>query len=263
MATADAVNQASRLSEIGFPEFTTKLVTDVFDALVSSNMRQTEAYISLLKEVSKSLTQYINDTKDDIGGDEIMQFLSLILPPPDASGDSEEPTKLKPTASLTTGANGEVAKLKDALKIEGTTNENVVPTNGTIDQAKYDAILEAVCKRIAANKYDLLKEMVKQGILRLVVEDGLIETRLTFNTYGSSFYQSKAKSYNRKNFSFKAKARTGGLVSLWCKASASTAYSSVKISTAEKVNQDKSGSRVNIFGLVRLNFKTDYLPLND
>jgi len=263
MATADAVSQASRLSDIGFPEFTTKLVTDVFDALVSSNMRQTEAYISLIKEVGKSLTQYINDTKDDIGGDEIMQFLSQVLPPANQSGDSEEPTKLSPSANLTTGANGEVATLKNALKIDGTNNESVVPANGNIDQAKYEAILEAVCKRIAANKYDLLKEMVKQGILRLVVEDGLIETRLTFTTYGSSFYQSKSKSYNRKNFSFRAKAKTGGLVSLWCKASASTSYNSVKISTAEKVNQDKSGSRVNIFGLVRLNFKTDYLPLND
>jgi len=267
MATQDAVNQASRLSEIGFPEFTTKLVTDVFDALVSSNIRQTEAYISLIKEVSKSITQYVNDTNDDIGGDEIMQFLSRVLPPNDASGDSEDATKLKPTASLSTAAsNNEVKKLKDALAIEGlegTANESVVPANGNIDQSKYDAILEAVAKRLAANKYDLLKEMVKQGILRLVVEDGLIETRLTFSTYGSSFYQAKAKQYNRKNFAFKAKAKTGGFVSLWCKASASTSYSSVNVSTAEKVDRDKSGSRVNIFGLVRINFKTDYLPLNE
>lgn len=263
MATADAVNQASRLSEIGFPEFTTKLVTDVFDALVSSNMRQTEAYISLLKEVGKSLTQYINDTKDDIGGDELMLFLSQVVPPDNASGDSEEPTKLKAGDTLTTA---EAGKLRDALKITDSSpaNESVVPANGNgIDQTKYELILDAVAKRIAANKYDLLKEMVKQGILRLVVENGLIETRLTFSTYGSSFYQAKSKQYNRKNFSFRAKARTGGLVSLWCKASASTAYSSVSVSTAEKVNQDRAGSRVNIFGMVQINFKTDYLPLND
>ncbi len=262
MAAADAVNQASRLSEIGFPEFTTKLVTDVFDALVSANMRQTEAYVSLLKEVSKSLTDYINDTKDDIGGDEIMLFLSKVIPPANASGDSNEPTKLKVGETLTTGATGEVATLKKALVIPGDTNENVV-TGGAIDQNKYDAILDAVAKRIAADKYELLKEMVKLGILRLVVEDGLIETRLTFSTYGSSFYQAKSKQYNRKNFSFRAKARTGGLVSLWCKASASTAYNSVSVSTAEKVNQDRAGSSVNIFGQVRINFKTDYLPLND
>lgn len=263
MATSDAVNQASRLSEIGFPEFTTKLVTDVFDALVSANMRQTEAYIHLLREVSKSLTDFVNDTKDDIGGDEIMQFLSKVIPPANASGDSSDATKLKVGGTLSVSAgNNEVEKLKNALKIPDDTNENVV-TGGAINQDKYNAILEAVAKRIAADKYELLQEMVKLGILRLVVEDGLIETRLTFNTYGSSFYQSKAKQYNRSNFSFRAKARTGGFVSLWCKASASTAYSSVSVSTAEKINQDRSGSSVNIFGQVRINFKTDYLPLND
>lgn len=264
MAAADAVNQASRLSEIGFPEFTTKLVTDVFDALVSANMRQTEAYISLIREVGKTLKDYINDTRDDIGGEEIMQFLAAVVPPDDAAGDSEDATKVKVGKTLSTGADSEAESLQNALDIDGEDmNDDVVPSDGNIDQTAYDAILVAVANRIAANKYDLLKEMVKQGILRLVVENGLIETRMTFTTYGSSFYQSKSRSYNRKDFSFRAKARTGGLVSLWCKASASTSYNSISISTAEKVNQDKAGSRVNIFGLVQINFKTDYLPLND
>lgn len=259
MATAEAVNQASRLSEIGFPEFTAKLVTDVFDALVSANMRQTEAYISLIKEVGKSLSQYINDTKDDIGGEEIMQFLSLVAPPANADGNSADATKVKVGNTLT---QDDVDKINPALKIAGITENDNVATTGALDQAAYNKILDAVAGRIAANKYDLLKEMVKQGILRLVVENGVIETRLTFTTYGSSFYQDKSTDYNRSNFAFKAKAKTGGLVSLWCKASASTSFNSVKVSTAEKVNQDRSGSRVNIFGMVQINFKTDYLPLN-
>ena len=259
MATAEAVNQASRLSEIGFPEFTAKLVTDVFDALVSANMRQTEAYISLIKEVGKSLTQYINDTKDDIGGDEIMQFLALVAPPENASGDSSDASKVKIGNTLTSD---EAPAIQQAVNIPGVNLNDNAASAGAINQAAYDKIMNAVANRIAANKYDLLKEMVKQGILRLVVENGVIETRLTFTTYGSSFYQSKSTDYNRSSFSFKAKAKTGGLVSLWCKASASTAYNSVKVSTAEKVNQDRSGSRVNIFGMVQINFKTDYLPLN-
>lgn len=261
MATSEAVTQASRLSEIGFPEFTTKLVTDVFDALVSANLRQTEAYISLLREVGKSLTTYINDTKDDIGGEELMQFLARVLPPEDASGDSETATKVTPAATLT---NDDVTALKSAVTIdEAPGNENQIPPAGALDQAKYDKILDAVACRIAANKYDMLKEMVKLGILRLVVENGVIETRLTFTTYGSSFYQSKSTDYSRKAFDFKAKAKTGAFVSLWAKASASTSYSSINISTAEKINQDRSGSTVNIFGRVQINFRTDYLPLKE
>jgi len=264
MAAADAVNQASRLSEIGFPEFTTKLVTDVFDALVSANIRQTESYIELIQKVSKELSVFVNETKDDIGGDEIMQFLSVLVPPDDAGGDTEDATKVKPNAELT---EAEGDSLRSALVISGIAdNEKAVPAASggkvTVSQEAYGKILEAVASRIAANKYDLLKEMVKQGILRLVVDNGVIETRMTFNTYGSSFYQSNASKYNRNSFEFKAKAKTGGLVSLWAKASASTKYNSISVSTTNTTQQDKSGSTVNIFGMVRINFRTDYLPLN-
>ena len=253
---ADAVEQASHLPDIGFPEFTAKLVTDVFDALVSANMRQTDAYLSLIKEVGKMVSTYINDTADDIGGEEIMQFLSMLAPPENEG----EVSKLK-VGPL--DQNIDADEIKEKLAVyENNNNINAVDIPQQIDQAAYDKILTAVARRIAANKYDLLQEMVKLGVLRLVVENGLIETRLTFTTYNSEFYQKKSKDYNRKNFSVRAKAKTGGLVSLWCKASASTSYSSIKVSTAEKVDQDRSGSRVNIFGRVKINFKTDYLPLN-
>lgn len=251
-----AVEQASHLSDIGFPEFTAKLVTDVFDALVSANMRQTDAYLSLIKEVGKELSVYINNTRDDIGGEEIMQFLSMLAPPE----NENEVSKLK-VGALDDSIDANEVKEKLAV-YENNTNINPVDIPGNIDQEAYDKILTAVANRIAANKYTLLQEMVKQGILRLVVENGLIETRMTFSSYNSKFYQSKSKDYNRKNFSVRAKAKTGGLVSLWCKASAATSYSSIKVSTAEKVDQDRSGSRVNIFGRVKINFKTDYLPLN-
>ena len=260
MENGYAVSQAARLPDIGFAEFTTKLVTDVFDALVSANIRQTEAYISLLNQVGNSLTDYINDTSDDIGGNEIMQFLSKVLPPADTDEEDGDATKLKPTTTLTAG---EVTTLNDSLVISGDSRNDEVVKNTTVNPEVYNGILDAIAHRIAANKYDILVKMVKQGILRLVVESGLIETRLTFKTHESQFHQAKSKKYNRKNFSFRAKVGTGTFASLWCKASASTSYNSVSVSTAEKIDQDRSGSSVNIFGRVQINFKTDYLPLNE
>ena len=44
--------------------------------------------------------------------------------------------------------------------------------SGTITPARYDALVQAAAVRIAANKYTLLKEMVRLGMLRLVVTDG-------------------------------------------------------------------------------------------
>ena len=259
--TSEAVTQAARLNEIGFPEFTTKLITDVFDSLVSSNIRQTEAYIELLQQTGKSLSVFINDTKDDISGEMLLNFLATVLP---ADGDDEENvTALSVDNSDNVDLSTEQADtLNTALALP---DSAAVASNNEVAQVgtnSFDAILEAVANRISANKYDLLKEMVKQGMLRLVVENGVIETRLTFNTYGSSFSKETSSKYNRKNFTAKARAKTGPFTSLWVSAAASTRYTSVKISTTNKTDQDRSGSRVNIFGGVKINFKTDYLPLD-
>ncbi len=261
--TSAAVTEAARLDEIGFPEFTTKLITDVFDALVGANLRQTESFIELLSAVAKTLSAYVNDTKDDISGEELLQFLAKVVPPDDP--ESGEATKVEAGETLSAE---DADTLNAALDVPGLTDANSQPVDnkvaaqGQLDQAKVDAITEAIARRLAANRYDLLKEMVKLGILRLVVENGTIETRLTFTTYGSTFYQQNTSSYNRSDFKFRARARTGGFISLWAKASASTAYTSTSVRIAKESNRDVSGSRVQIYGGVTINFKTDYQPLN-
>lgn len=257
--TSAAVTEAARLDEIGFPEFTCKLISDVFDALVSANIRQTAAYVELLKSVSQSLQEFINNTKDDIGGDQILQFLAQVLPA-EGSSTANGATKVRIGATLTAD---EVSTLNNALAVpELAPATNQVSGGGIANKTAMDAILNAVAVRLAANKYDLLKEMVKQGILRVVVESGKIETRLTFTTYGSSVYQKQSSDYHSDAFRFRASARTGSLVSLWAKASASTSFSSVNVRTTKETQRDISGSQVQIFGGVTLNIKTDYLPLD-
>jgi len=254
-----AVTEAARLDEIGFPEFTAKLITDTFDSLVAANIRQTQSYMELLQAVAKTLGTYIEETEDDISGGEILQFLAKTLPPGDPTSD--DPSKVKIGETL---ADTDVVKLNAALHLP---DEASVPNNNEAAQAVQltDVLLEeirlAVARRLAANKYDLLKEMVKQGILRLVVENGLVETRLTFTTYGSTFYQKHTTDYHRDSFKFRAKARTGGFVSLWVKASASTSYTNVNVRTANETHRDITGSRVQTFGAVEIRFKTDFLPL--
>jgi hypothetical protein len=253
--TAAAVTEAARLDEIGFPEFTAKLITDVFDALVAANLAQTAAYVELLQAVGKTLTEYVNDTQDDIDGAQIMQFLARVLPPGDP--DTSAASKVALGGTLT---NDDTTTLNEALAIPGETAPAIA--SGAVDQAKLDAVTAAVARRVAANKYDLLGEMVRQGILRLVVENGEIETRLTFTTYGSSFTAMRSSDYSRRDFNFRAKASTGAALAKWVKASASTSYNSVRVRTATQENRDTSGSQVQIYGAVRIRFKTDYLPLN-
>lgn len=255
-----ALAYASRLDEIGFPEFTTKLVSDTFDALIAANLRQQQGYIELIEAVSKSLKTYINDTKDDIGPSEIMQLLAAAVPPASPSATSE-PTKVKPTAKLT---EADATALNKALEVKGVDidKDNKVATAGTVSQSGYEKILDAAAVRLAANKYDQLEQMTKLGMLRLVVDDGTIETRLNFHTYGSEYFNRNTSDYSRDSFQARANAKTGGLLSLWVNASASTSYTSVNVSTTNTRQTESSGADVNIFGGVKIHFHTDYLPLN-
>lgn len=249
-----AVEQASHLDDIGFPEFTAKLITDTFDAIVAANMRQTKAYIELVQQMAKTLTEYISDTHDDIGSEELLQFLAAVLPPPkDDQGEVDpDAPPIAEGASLT---QEEVDELNPALVIPNG------PANVVAVATPYDEIMEAVAKRLAANNYGLLQEMVKLGILRLVVENGTIQTQLTFTTWESEYYQKHRTTCRRKVSQRRAAARTGWLVSLWTKASASTRRTSLSVTTTRTTDRDTSGSRVQIYGSVVINFKTDYQPL--
>jgi hypothetical protein len=264
---ADGVQQAiataARLDEIEFPEFTTKLVSDVFDALIAANIRQQEAFIELLAATTKQLKDYINDTKDDIGAPEIIQFLAAAAPPADADlVAADNFTKVRVGETL---AAGDVTALNNALETPtdaAVANDNKVAQSGALTQARVDSIMDAVAVRIAANKYTLLQQMVKQGALRLVVEDGTIETRLNFRTFGADYFSQVERQANRTRFDFRAKAKTGGLLSPWVKARASTSYTNIKVRTIDTRNRSVTNTTVDIFGGVKINFRTDYLPLD-
>lgn len=258
-AGSAAMGYATQIEEIGFPEFTTKLVGDTFDALIAANIRQQQAYIELLQATSKSLSDYINDTKDDITPEEIVQLFSAILPPKDPTADGA-PTAIVAGGSLT----ADTAKaVNDELAVTdgSTTTNDTVAQSGAITPARYDALVEAAAVRIAANKYTLLKEMVRLGMLRLVVTDGLIETRLNFRAYGSDYFSRHTSDATRNSFSVRAQAQTGGLISNWVKASASTAYSRVRVQTANTSEHSSSSVDVQMMGGVKINFRTDYLPV--
>lgn len=70
-----AIDKAAQVERIGFSEFTTKLVTDIFDALVRTNISQMEAYVEFAKNIQGSVTDFVNNIKDEVSGVEIFEFL--------------------------------------------------------------------------------------------------------------------------------------------------------------------------------------------
>lgn len=244
-----AIDNATQVNDIGFAEFTSTLVNEVFDALVSSNIRQMDAYNEMLASTQKELSEYINETQDSIPPSMLMDFLNAALPNSnlDMSGD---------TVSLTSD---KVTSLNKSLAI----SEIEEPHNAVAaDGMQKSALLDAVAKRVAANKYDILQQMVKQGVLRLIVEHGEIETRMTFSTWDYSSSVSRESEYSRETHQSSTRASTGWLTSMFASAGGRSRSNSLKVSTASKTDKDYSGSRVNIFGGVKIQFRTDYVPLD-
>ena len=85
-ASEQAVESATRLQDLEFAEFTAKLIGEVFDAIVSSNIRQQEAYAELLERVSLDI-----DRRTVLIFGSVWQYLAVIrgvgeeTPPCDAA----------------------------------------------------------------------------------------------------------------------------------------------------------------------------------
>lgn len=262
-----AVENATRLSEIGFPEFTAKLITDTFNGITSSYIAQMAQYVAIVQAVSQTLPDYINSTADTVSADEINGFLV-------AFGGLSDPVLdflLGDSTAAATVTETEAEALDALLALPAAADQErfVTPTT-PLNTTKADAIVQAVARRIAANKYDLLQTMVRQGMLRLYVDNGTIETRLTFSTYGSAVNSSSTSNRNRALTSnASAFAAAGGAGAVIGPAalggafgtSSARANATLNVSTSNTSHRDVSGSRVQVFGRVKLNFKTDFVPL--
>lgn len=254
----------TRLGEIGFVEFTSRLITSVFDAVIDAHVQQTEAYMALLNSVSQSLQEYVNNTKDDIALADVSAFLSVVSELPAdqlkiLTGESPVPASNAPDlnpAALT--------KLNTLIALPAAANlTNAIAANTKLDTVGVKSIRDAIAGRIAANRYTLLQEMVRLGILRLIVDHGVVETKMTFNTYQRASNVNRDSRFAGSTDTFGAGA---GLVGAPGPAAVGGGFASsstdISVSTASNVHRDASGSSTNVFGRVEIHFKTDFAPLN-
>jgi hypothetical protein len=281
--TSTAVTEATRLNEIGFPEFTAKLVKDVFDTLLAATLHQMEAYSELVAATAKTLEDYVAENKELVSGEEVWDWLVKNLPGPAASVAAnptpEDATLVRKDVALL--VNDEVPKIRQKVKLDQNWTPSGEEGSLTIDSASkptkkliepdVNTITAKVREIIAGNRYTLLKEMVKMGIIRLVVDYGEIETRLTFTTWGMS-QQDRTEQESRVkalglSYSRTAQTAVGGKlfkvinVSRAVQTSLAANYTSVSVRTTSSLDRDVSGSKVDIYARVFIRFKSDYVAL--
>jgi len=248
------IESAKNLGEIGFAEFTAKLINDTFDALIAANIRQSDMYASLLNKIAEGLTKYVNDTKNDVDESAVMDFLKETL---SADLVNKITVAQSEAGSGTTQFNAEeCAVINKALTPvnDKLATDNKVEISTEKVKSQIDAIITACAVRISENKYTLLKKMVEMGVLRLVVDSGLIETKITFRTFGH--YEVKGDAWESKNVIQKQSQSSllFGLIK-------SSQCTYMTICPAKASATGTKDDDITITGTVQIKFKTDYKPL--
>jgi hypothetical protein len=269
---------ASQLDNIGFPEFTANLINSVYDALLSGTLKQMEAYQELLSSVSKTLEEFQKANYSEVTIAEAQDWLVQNFPVTyaDSNGKEHKVSKI-----------GAVSVNNDVMKI-GKLKEDDLPNSLTYIQfedsndsdleklkkllgdelagnfsknTNYDDLITAIRKKIAGNRYTILKEMVKLGIMRLFVKEAEVETKLTFSV--SVTEMQGQNNYTYTNGSFSAGISGGGVIKKVFNISGNLSYSKVNVRTSSSWARTLGTASADIMGRVLVKLQSDFIQLSN
>ncbi len=259
------------VSKVDFPKFVGGLIDGVFGAINKSTMAQLKAYSELVKNVAKSVEEFMKDNvTEGAAKDQLLQQFPGHL---DVDMSSREP-KLIPKE----GANEDT--LPDMFKGLG------LPADSSLDQDTIDEkLVPAVRRRMALDRQQLLATMVMMGVNRLVVTNGSIEASVLFElktkdevkrnnrqggTYGG---QQSSSNYDNRSDVNDTSSGGSGLFGWgdpentghneWYRGHYDSDSAQFNVSTTRS---EDSSSKVDLHakltGKVNVNFKSDYFPMD-
>jgi hypothetical protein len=237
------------VSKVNFPKFVADLVSGTFGAIVTSSIKQMQAYTDLIKNVSKSVDDFM---KDNVTQNNARDYLAQKYPDHLAVDTSGESPKLMPKD----GADEDT--MPDFMKDLGLQ----APVDGLDDETVEKQLVPAARQRMALDRQHLLATMVLMGINRLVVTDGDIEAKVLFQLDTQDKVTTNAS--QRQNFSDEDTKTKGSSGFLWF--SPSTDETETTNFTVATTKSDASADTVKLHtdlsGKVSIHFKSETFPLD-
>jgi len=268
---------ASQLDNIGFPEFTANLINSVYDALLSGTLKQMEAYQELLSSVSKTLGEFQEANYSEVTIAEAQDWLVQNFPVTYTDSNGKE-HKVSKIGAVSVNGVMKIGKLKENDLPNSLTyiefadvNEpdleklkNLLGNELASDFTKnttYDELITAIRKKIAGNRYTILKEMVKLGIMRLFVKEAEVETKLTFSV--SVTEMQGQNNYTYTNGSFSSGISGGGVIKKVFNISGNLSYSKVNVRTSSSWARTLGTASADIMGRVLVKLQSDFIQLSN
>jgi hypothetical protein len=223
------------VDSVDFPKFVGDLLKAVFDANLKVMKQQTDTYIKLMKEASKSASEFITKVKDD------ETFGRLAESKSEKYNVSTEKAADGSNKLALTNPDGEKHDLEDA-------------------QVKRDILEEKI--NMAKEHRAALREVILMGVTRLVVEKGEIEAGVDFSIHATR--ASKAhhddQNINVTSVNTSIESPLGGLFG-GASASLESTNTNIQVNTSDKAASDDLTAKLH--GKVNIKFKTDYFKLDN
>lgn len=249
-----ADNFKKYIGSVDFPAFVGGLIQNVFQAIVNASIQQMNAYGELLKSVAQTVDQF---AQDNITLNNARDW--LVDKFPGELGIDPEGEDGPRIAVIAEDSDSVLARVNPEMQM-------AKPISDLSDAEEEARLVQAARLQMARSRQQMLSSMVILGINRIVVTDGAINAKVVFNfraddsaqrSAGASLYDAKS-SMNRNT-------TVAGIGGPW--GGAATRNENVQkhmttvASSVDEDSESKQEMKAKLTGEVRVNFKSDYFPM--
>lgn len=246
------------VGSVDFPSFVGGLIQNVFQAIVTASIQQMNAYASMLKSVAQTVDQF---AQDNISLNNARDW--LIDKYPDQLGLDEEAVQEED------GTPRLVIRAEDGEAILSQINQEMQlgqPITDLSDPDQETRLVMAARMQMARSRQQLLASMVILGINRIVITDGAINAKVVFDLKASDQAQRRARAslYDSQSSRNRNTTVAGGSWGWGGAASANVneqQHVTTVSSSVDESSESKAELKAKLTGEVRVNFKSDYFPM--
>ncbi len=238
---------------VDFPKFVSGLIDGVFNAIVTASIKQMEAFAELVKNVSKSVDDFM---KDNVSQNQARDYLAEKYP------DQLEIDTSSGQPAVKKKATADDAQMPDFFADLGLPSQG----GGSIDdETLEEQIVPAARKRLAMDRQQMLATMVLMGINRIVVTDGFIKANVVFDLSTKDRMQRANDTSRRATFhdTEKTRRRPGffGWFSGYATSDRTTDLTVQTVATQKDESLSSVEMKAKLAGEVNVRFKSETFPL--
>lgn len=249
-----AGNFRKYIGSVDFPAFVGGLIQNVFQAIVNASIQQMNAYGELLKSVAQTVDQF---AQDNITLNNARDW--LVDKFPGELGIDTEGEDGPRIAVIAEDADSVLARLNPEMQM-------AKPISDLSDGEEEARLVQAARLQMARSRQQMLSSMVILGINRIVVTDGAINAKVVFDFRASdTATRSAAASLRDTKSSMNRNTTVAGFGGPW--GGAATRNENVQThmttvsSSVDEDSESKQEMKAKLTGEVRVNFKSDYFPM--